>query len=248
MKTLYLIVQIVIILFAFIACDNQIDKIDDSTDNSDQSFTITFENFELGNASVWDGSDMSGGFLLDSVWFTNDYISDYGGYSNGGFCVSNQTDTITAGFSNQYSVFNTGGSNGSEKFAVVYYSSYAPENSRFTFEKRPSRVKSLKVNNSTYVYLTIKNGDDFTTALGANDWFKVVFEGYFEAKSTGKVEFYLADFRNGLNYICKDWTNVNLTALGIVDEVRIFVEGSDVGEYGLNTPSYVCIDDIEIEY
>jgi hypothetical protein len=239
------IILSIIIAFAFVSCNNSSNN--DEPTPQPEFFTITFEDFYLGNNSVWDGSDMSGGFSLNDVWFSNNYVNEYGGYSNGGFSVSCQTDMGTAGFGNQYSVYSNGGANGSKQFAVVFYSSYAPENSRFTLNKKASKIKSLKVNNSTYAYLAMKNGDSYTNALGENDWFKVIFEGYLDSKSVGKVEFYLADFREGKTYICKEWTNVNLLGLGEVDEVRISVDGSDVSEYGLNTPSYVCIDDIEIE-
>lgn len=235
----------IIITFLFVSCNNSSNN-DEPTPQLEY-FTITFEDFNLTDKSVWDGSDMSGGFSLNDVWFSNNYVNEFGGYSNGGFSVSSQTDMETAGFDNQYSVYSNGGANGSKQFAVVFYSSYSPENSRFTLGKKASKIKSLKVNNSTYVYLAIKDGDSYTKALEEGDWFKVIFEGYLEGKSTGKVEFFLADFREGKVYICKEWTTVNLLGLGKVDEVRISVDGSDTGEYGLNTPSYVCIDDIEIE-
>ena len=74
-------------------------------------------------------------------------------------------------------------------------------------------------------------------------------------KSTGrKVEYYLANFdsskntESGLtNKIRTGWNQVNLSDLGdSVCTVAINFEGSDSSTYGLNTPAYVAIDDIDV--
>jgi hypothetical protein len=59
---------------------------------------------------------------------------------------------------------------------------------------------------------------------------------------TGKVEFYLADFRNGKSLIVKDWTYVDLSSLKLVDRIKCTLTSSDNGDYGMNTPGYFCID------
>jgi len=43
-----------------------------------------------------------------------------------------------------------------------------------------------------------------------------------------------------------DWEDWNLKALGNVNRVVFNFEGSDAGEYGLNTPGYLALDNIEI--
>jgi hypothetical protein len=60
----------------------------------------------------------------------------------------------------------------------------------------------------------------------------------------------LADFRfadNSKDYIVKDWTfvdfNNDLTNDIEIDSISFRYEGSDVGEFGLNTPRYICMDD-----
>jgi hypothetical protein len=64
---------------------------------------------------------------------------------------------------------------------------------------------------------------------------------------TDTVEFYLADFRftdNSKDYIIKEWKWVDLTSLGNVDSLVFAMSSSDVGQYGMNTPAYFCIDDL----
>ena len=42
-----------------------------------------------------------------------------------------------------------------------------------------------------------------------------------------------------------EWNSYDLTALGdSYDSVRVTIETSDVGEWGANTPLYICIDDL----
>ena len=61
------------------------------------------------------------------------------------------------------------------------------------------------------------------------------------------VELYLCDYRNGKKRsLEKDWEDWNLSALGNVNRVVFNFEGSDAGEYGLNTPGYLALDNIEI--
>ena len=43
------------------------------------------------------------------------------------------------------------------------------------------------------------------------------------------------------------WTYVDLTELGQVDALSFTMSGSRTGQYGLNTPSYFCIDNLGAE-
>jgi hypothetical protein len=79
----------------------------------------------------------------------------------------------------------------------------------------------------------------------ANDWFKVTITGYLNNVQTSSVDYYLADFRNGKSFISRSWNKVDVSALGKVDKVTFAFSSSDNGAFGMNTPAYVCIDDIE---
>ncbi len=99
--------------------------------------------------------------------------------------------------------------------------------------------------NSTYTYRTILNGNTFSKKFVTGDWFKVIITGYKNGIQTGQVEYYLADFRNGKSFILKTWTSIELSGLGgEVDKVIFTFDSSDKGQWGINTPTYVCIDNI----
>lgn len=178
------------------------------------------------------------------VRFSNNYSeSTYGAYWEG-FSYSQLTDRATPGLINQYSVFASSGANQSEKFAVAFASYESPTHFQFISDGS-YKVKSIMVNNSTYAALSIKDGDSYSKQFENGDWFKVIFTGYNTAGEAGKtVECYLADYRNGKTYICNTWTKVDLESLGNVNKITITFDSSDKGEFGVNTPQYVCIDDL----
>jgi len=65
--------------------------------------------------------------------------------------------------------------------------------------------------------------------------------------STDSVDFYLADYRstdNAEDYLISEWTYVDLTSLGAADSLQITASSSDVGQFGINTPTYFCVDNI----
>ena len=54
------------------------------------------------------------------------------------------------------------------------------------------------------------------------------------------MDFYLAKGKD----ILKEWAYVDLTPLGEIDELTFSMSGSRTGDYGLNTPSYFCFDNL----
>jgi hypothetical protein len=201
---------------------------------------ITFEDVTLGTSGYWNGSDLSGSFTSGITTYQN----SYNGYSWSGFACSNQTNMDSVGYMNQYSVYDTSGVNGSEKFALIY----SFDSAKCSFAE-PVSIKKLMVNNSTYVYQAVKNGLDGyknQTQMGTGDYFFVTVTGFDEnGLKTSSLDIPLAEFRNGQSYVCSQWTPINLTSLGKVKSLTFHFTTSDVGEYGSNTPFYCCIDNIE---
>jgi hypothetical protein len=208
----------------------------------------TFESIQLDSASWWNGSDGSGGFNSGGVWFPNDYNHEWGSWS--GFSVSNMQDSTTAGWSNQYSAITASGVNDSENYAVVYTSG------ELTMEfDDPVSLSGFYVTNATYTYLAMKNGDDYSKKFGGPDgtdpdYFKLVVSGTdINDEKTEVIEFYLADFTadtDSSDYILKTWEWVDLSNLGVVKNIQLKLESSDVGDWGMNTPAYFCIDNFTV--
>jgi hypothetical protein len=215
--------------------------------------TADFENLTLGANTFWNkrNTRVSKRYADVNIEYPSSYsVSSYGDFWSSGFAISNVTDTTTAGYGNMYSSFAGEGAEGSETYAVAQNNamlhirqSIVPENA--------SIVKGVFVTNSTYTALSMRNGDSFAKKFGGvsgndEDWFRVSFIGYSAGTpKNDTVHFYLADFRsadNSKDYIIKDWTWVDLAVLGRCDSVKMILSSSDMGQFGMNTPAYLCLD------
>ncbi len=234
MKTSKLIFAIAALGFLLISC-TPVEK------KETKFYLDDFETVALGNANVTADS-ANAKFVNGNAVFT----VNTGGIWNGGTVCSAQTDTVTADYTNEYSSITgsgapIGGVN-SKKYGVVYGPatlSCTKDSTGYYF------IHSIMLTNSTYTYRTILNGNTFSKKFVTGDWFKVIITGYKNGIQTGQVEYYLADFRNGKSFILKTWTSIELSGLGgEVDKVIFTFDSSDKGQWGINTPTYVCIDNI----
>lgn len=184
----------------------------------------------------------NGGFVSGGASFSGGPFS--------GFVVSNVNNTTTAGFTNQYAAITGADAGGSGNYAIGYAVGSID---------LPAGVVAaeLKLTNTTYAALSMRDGDMFAKKFGGAsgndaDFFKVTFTGYSGLGGAGSVvgvpvEFYLADYRfadNSLDYIVTSWETLSLEGLSGAASIGIGFESSDVGLFGINTPTYVAIDDL----
>lgn len=176
-------------------------------------------------------------------------------------------------YNNQMSVYNINSTDGvnvnaghsGNNFAVVYGYSDAHNTE---WMKKPEfyltglfTLKGLWFCNSSYTYGVIMNGNTFGASgvatplskqLDSNGkhigYFQVELECYdFEGNLLATYTKVLADYRDEKNQNpVTAWTYwpINQAGVGIV---KFNFTGSDTGAYGLNTPAYICIDDIVIK-
>jgi hypothetical protein len=211
---------------------------------------VTFESVTLPGAGYLNGSDGGGGFAIDQVDFNNNYDGDTDSWS--GFSISNRTDNTTQGFPNQYSAITGGGFGGSTNYAIGYFSTYETITTQVRFEAATNLAGlGAYFTNTTWAALDMQNSGAFGSKKFGGptgndpDWFKLTIEGFAGLTSTGTVEFYLADFRaadNSLDYIVTNWRYVDFTPLGSPDRLAMSLSSSDVGAFGMNTPSYFAMD------
>ncbi|MCX7953910.1 MAG: DUF4465 domain-containing protein [Bacteroidales bacterium] len=221
---------------------------------------INFEDLILLENSYWNGSDNSGGFISNNVFFPNTFTDWGGGITSWyGFAYSNMIDDTFQNLNNQYSTFAGQQVEQSTIFGISYnnidFSNFEIVPNVIDFKPYYDSIVpiSIKVTNTTYTALTIKNGDFFCKPFGGvtgndPDWFKLIIEGFFDTLKTGEIEFYLADYRfanNDSDYIVKEWQNIDLTSLGTITKLKFKLASSDTGQYGMNTPAYFCFDNIQ---
>ncbi len=215
-----------------------------------QNLIADFEDLSLGTDTFYNGADFAGSFMSGGVTFPNNYDTAGGLEFWTGFSYSNMTDTATAGFMNQYSCYAGSGNNGSSNFGIYY----SFTNDTINFPMAIS-LPEMYITNNTYAAISMRDGDGVAKKFGGAsgndpDYFRVRFQGFDGTGTfTNEVVFYLADFRssdNSQDYIVKDWEIVDLSQLGAINSFAIVFESSDTGMFGINTPTYFCLDDFKV--
>lgn len=208
-----------------------------------------FDSLSLTADSYWNGSSSPLGtsFSDGNAIFPNYYDTSYGGFWSKGWAYSNMKDSTTAGFMNLYSAVTATGYNGSPNYAVGQNGVIIKLNAAATGKE----VSGFYITNGTYAALSMRDGDSFAKKFGGAsgdepDWFKLTVKKWLNGvMADDSVEFYLADYRfvnNAQDYIVNTWQWVNLISLGNVDSLLFTLSSSDVGAFGMNTPSFFCID------
>ncbi len=214
----------------------------------------TVEQGPFGDVQV--GTIESGG-----VEFSNTYDLTFGSWS--GFAVSNETDSTTPGFSNQFSAFpGTGAGTGADNYGLGFGSSGSLDpTDEQQLRGLPTitlpdgfQIESALFTNTTYAALSMRDGDLFAKQFGGPtgddpDFFKLSVFGIGEdGEALGtEIEFYLADFRfsdNSQDYILDTWESLDLSALADARSLHFNLSSSDVGDFGMNTPAFFAIDNL----
>lgn len=214
--------------------------------------TLTdFEQILPETDTFLNGVDGSGGWEAGNVFLPNDYNTDWDSWS--GWAISSRTDVTTPGFENQYSCISGTGVNGSNAYAVAYLVGGGPIMMETRNAATGGVVNGFYINNSTYAYLSMRDGDAFAKRFGGEDGtdpdFLYVTIKEVGSRDTGdSLNIFLADFRSdnsAEDYILGEWTYVDLTGFSNVDTLSFTMHSSDVGGFGINTPTYFCMDDLE---
>lgn len=214
---------------AFNACNG-----DDAPDTPKTRIeTISFEDCEFAANK----SDNTGAYneeiAYEEFGATFAHLNYYNMY--GGAVIGGSADTSADGASqsshlrvNGDKTSETPGAAGTAKFVSFCLSKYVKDyDMSFSFaEDKEHKIVSAFVNNSACMYQLMKFGRYST------------------------VGFVAGDYRDGKEFVCEDWTKVDLAALGTVNKVVITVDASNAsGLVGAEATAgfSVCLDQIEFE-
>ena len=238
---------------AFTSCTN----VEDNPIPSERTVVVTFENQTLNADRFWIGADATepaysyesygstytvynSGYSESGVTLPITYTSYVGEWGGGdfwsGFAISGRTETGYASLTpDQYNNV-TGTAHGGSNFCVI--TTYGE-----TIKLPDVKVKGFWYTNSSYAVNSILNGDDYSgPAFDATDWLKCTVTGKTADGAEASVDIDLAKEGSYVN----TWQYADLSSLGKVVELSFAFSGSRTGDYGLNTPAYICIDDVEI--
>ncbi|MBQ4018977.1 MAG: DUF4465 domain-containing protein, partial [Paludibacteraceae bacterium] len=132
-----------------------------------------------------------------------------------------------------------GGAYAGRNYVVWYEDGFTPNAVKLN---AAAVVPGMYVCNNVYALNSMKNGDDFAgEPFAEGDFFMLTISGSLEGQAVEKtVEFYLGKDTKFVT----DWTYVDLSTLGKVDELHFSFSGSRTGDWGLNTPTYFCFDNL----
>ena len=221
-----------------------------------QTTVADFENLTLAADTFYENHS-------SASWQTSNGTFRYGWDTtydiwDAGFAYTNKNNIITGTYHNEYAAITGKGFNNSNNY-VAAWQGYGVEKMRIKLASTEKSVLGFYATNSTYGYKIMQNGDGFARKFGDTlhthsglqpgnypDWFRLDVYGYKNGvKKTDTVKFYLADFRfsdNSKDYIVNTWKWVDCSTLGNVDSVSFQLFSSDTGAFGINNPTYFCMD------
>lgn len=176
-------------------------------------------------------------FLESGIYQVQQTVA-YGGTYVSGAVVTNITSTDFHDYTDAYKSA-AGGAYEGKNYVVWYEDGWTPNAVKL---KSAATVAGMYVCNNVYALSSMKDGDAIAgEPFGEGDYFTLIITGSLEGKAVNaKVEF---DLGRGTNFVTS-WTYVDLSKLGKIDELHFAFDGSRKGDYGVNTPTYFCFDNL----
>lgn len=134
-------------------------------------------------------------------------------------------------------------------YIVGYYGDFfAPRPTDMVFTDGKSYApQGVYVNLTSYPYYCLEYGMPPARAFGEGDKFYLVIHGVAPDESEKEVTVDLCSYTNGDITINRGWKYVDLTPLGTVNELYFTMDGTDRGDWGLNTPTYFALDKLSVK-
>lgn len=199
--------------------------------------------------------------------FVHNSMSDYNTWW--GFTASNSTDnsrqtnTMTYQFSNMALggiELNEDGTIKTNSYGAPVTSASMPYLVAFAmtgFSRHPAdmvfntdecyEAVGAYFNLNSYTYYSVEDGDAFSRAFTNGDKLTLIVHGVDEDDNEKTVEVDLASYKNGNLTINRGWTYVDLSELGVVNQIWFSMTSTDSGAYGMNTPAYFCMDKLMVK-
>lgn len=205
----------------------------------EENFTQLIDNPQYNGPKLYSGTDTQWSDLPTTLCGgTQGSTVDYEGFSyntwDNGIAISNYIDADIknhADFNHQLAVPV---SNGSKNFGIVW-----TEATVHFADDKARQINSIDLCPTTYLLGVMQNGNGYAKKLTEQgDYFTVTIT----ADNGQSTNVDLA--RDG--QIQTQWKNVSLSQLGKTKSLTFSFSGSDTGDWGLNTPKYVAIDNINV--
>lgn len=205
----------------------------------------------LGTSGVRNGSQGNKSYRFSQDGFNltlnTNWDTSFGGYWAGGWAFSNLKYTTEEPSDFSKHLYASKPGKGSEKSGSVY--AVGTDGSCIQ-NKNPlnQSVAGCYISNSTYAYNSMKLGDNFAKKFDSNDSFALIVDFYLSGKEVGSQKVWLADYRSASaddHFILDTWQWVTFQYAN-ADSIVFHFESSDMGDWGINTPKYFCLDEVQL--
>lgn len=208
---------------------------DDETEIESQVFSIVKNS--MGDYNTWWGITASN--ASNNAYQANTILYQFNNMAKGGILL-NEDGSIKL---NKFGAPETG----KEMPYLVGFTMSGFPNAEITFNTGKSyEVLGAYVNLNSYTFYTILYGDSFARAFTEGDDLQLVVNGIDEEGNEKTLEISLASFTNGSLTASTGWKYVDLSELGVVEELNFTMKSTDTGAYGMNTPAYFCLDKLSV--
>ena len=219
----------------------------ENVETMEGDLTLNADNYQQ---NFFDEEEEEGLFMSGKFVFSNYYMADWDFWC--GFAISARTETtFTTTTPDQFNSCVGHGVNGSKNYAVFYDASSMTPPMPIETISSGEEVSGMYVTNTAWVVKSILEGDGYNGGFTTGDFLKLTITGKNDAPNSAKtVEVYLADYTSeneADHYYLSDWTWVDLSSLGKVNNITFSISGSKMGDWGLTTPMYFCLDDFNGE-
>lgn len=231
----------------FTSCSDEDDPVD---------ITVHLNQTQLNYDSegVWDGVSSAAPFESHNLVFSHQGEIGQWGLLWSGFTPArvSSTEHQSDWLSHQFQIMTGGGMDGlGTPYIVAFWNTQETEatpldersclityRANLNAGKQPFTPLSVYVQNTAYAYYTMTEGNAFSAPLADDGFLTLIAHGVRADNTESTAEFPLADHGK----YAVDWTKFDLTPLGEVTAIYFTIEGSDTGQWGLNTPSYFALD------
>lgn len=207
---------------------------DDITEIESQVFSIVHES--ISDWQTWYGFTVSNS--IDNKFQTNFLTYQYSNMAKGGILLNEDGSIKT----------NENGApvTGKEMPYLVSFAGFS--NPSITFNTGKSyQVIGAYFNLNSYTFYSLLYGDGVAHAFSDGDEFVLTVHGIDSQENETSVKVTLGSFQNGCLTASTGWQYVDLQSLGVVEEIYFTMNSTDIGDWGMNTPAYFCMDKLAVK-
>ena len=181
-----------------------------------------------------------------------------GGYSSDswtGFTYSNMLGNNSNDDFEKFSCYKSATEFESSVHGILLLDEYQKPITLETLDGENHLFKSISINNTYYLYDAISNEKYGSKKFGGEsgldpDFLTLTITGFNKNNTQrGTVEVPLADLtpsNNRDDYILSEWITIDLQPIGAVNRLEFVLVSSDSEAGKINTPAFVCFDEIKI--